>query len=390
MATAIRTLLGRELGRVWRQRQRSILGLVLMALIPLTAVVNEASLARHRDRQRQGFERTADGGAMRVEMPPPPLVGLDGALYAALPTEAVVDAAGVVFAPNELADNPAIALLGRIDPLTIVTLLLSLAALVMSFDMIAAERESGTLQLVLVRGVSRVRLLRAKIASRWLVLTLPLALGLALAAALVVPAGEPLAGVALRLAGLVVLGSLYLGVFIHLAALVSTALRRPVACLLTLLLAWILLVVVVPPVGALMAETAYPVAHQTSWTSPPVAGAATDVPGERIEQARQVELASLLTAVSPAAPLIRGFRVLCGTEGDDFARFTDAVVDYQRRLAETGAAADGRATGPEIARRGAAEALAAALPAALHLGVYNLVLLGFAQAYFRRRPLRLP
>lgn len=394
------TLTGQELGRLWRARQRSVFGLILVSLIPLTAWINETSLTRHQEQQRQSFEQLELHDATRVELPMPPLVGLDGTLYASVPTAAIVGPTGIAFAPPELSDNPAIQLLGRIDPLTLVTLLLSLLVVVTSFDMIAAEREAGTLQLLLARGVPRGRLLRAKVASRWLVATLLLAAGLGLAVALVSPAGATPGDVALRLAGLIVLGAMFLGAFVHLAALVSTALRRPVACLLTLLLLWILLVVVMPPVGALAAEAIHPVGHGSGWMAARQGGPGAPAPPAggsdlRLQQRQQLELASLLTVLSPATPFIRGFRTLCGTGGEDLDRFPEAVIEYRHRLeaaASAGARPPALAAGSElrIPHRGGAEALAAALPDLVHLAVYDLVLFGFAQAYFRRRVIRLP
>ena len=79
------------------------------------------------------------------------------------------------------SDDPIFAVFRFIDFTFIVQVVLSLFAILFTYDAINGERESGTLKLTFASAVPRVRYIAAKICGSWLGLTIPLLLPLLLA-----------------------------------------------------------------------------------------------------------------------------------------------------------------------------------------------------------------
>jgi len=149
--------------------------------------------------------------------------------------------------------NPLHLLAGAVDLAFVLVFVLPLAVLALSYNLVSAEREQGTLALAACTGVDLRRVLLGKLLVRAglpLLATL-LAMGLALALAGVGPSWP--------LAGLFAATSLYAAFWALLAAWVNSRGRDSAHNALALAASWIGLVLIVPAAVNLLADTLYPV-----------------------------------------------------------------------------------------------------------------------------------
>ncbi len=143
-----------------------------------------------------------------------------------------------------------------IDWAFIVSLILSFVALVFSYDCICGEREVGTLRLMLSGSVPRFQILAAKYLGVMITIGVPLLLGLLVNLIIVVSSKDVAlgAGAWLKILALVVLSFLYLSVFVLLGLSVSSRVAYAAHSMVILLLVWVVLVVLVPSFGRILAE----------------------------------------------------------------------------------------------------------------------------------------
>lgn len=142
-----------------------------------------------------------------------------------------------------------------VDWTLLVRLVVSFLCVVLAYDSLSGERESGTLRLLLANPVSRVRVLAAKVGANLAVVLAGVAVGsLVSVLILTLSAAVPLT------AGLVADWFLYLvgtaayaAVFLLLATGVSALARTSGASLILLVLVWAVLVVVLPQTSYLIA-----------------------------------------------------------------------------------------------------------------------------------------
>jgi ABC-type transport system involved in multi-copper enzyme maturation permease subunit len=130
----------------------------------------------------------------------------------------------------------------------IVTVLMSLVALILSYDAISGEKEDGTLKLMLSNGLPRSRIVLAKFAGGVLTIAGPFLVSLA-AGMLIILLHPRVAwtGTDWGALGLIAVGAvLYVSVFYLIGILVSSAHRSSASSIMTSLFVWVLLVLVVP------------------------------------------------------------------------------------------------------------------------------------------------
>jgi ABC-type transport system involved in multi-copper enzyme maturation permease subunit len=161
---------------------------------------------------------------------------------------------------NAFNNDPLPVMFPLIDLVFVVTILLSLAALVFSYDAVSGEREDGTLKLALANGVPRSTVLAGKFAGGAIVLFVPflIALSLGLIYVLLHPriGWSAVDGGAL---GLLLAGSaVYTMVFYGLGFLISARHASSASSIMTSLVVWVVLVLVVPNLSPYLAELANP------------------------------------------------------------------------------------------------------------------------------------
>ena len=159
-------------------------------------------------------------------------------------------------------DAPALARFGQLTASTVLQLLVPLLIVLLGFSSIAAEREAGTMRLLLSAGVTRGTLAAGKAAGLALglgVLLVPAALAGALVLVTTGTAVETVSSVS-SVRVLVLGGSylLYFAAILGLTLAVSAWARTPRAALVTLLGVWIVNALVAPRVATDVARTRAP------------------------------------------------------------------------------------------------------------------------------------
>lgn len=142
------------------------------------------------------------------------------------------------------------------DFLFVTKVVLSLLTILFTFSAIAGEREQGTLQLMLSNSVSRGQMLLGKFLGGYLSIVIPF-----LAAALIALfflARDPLIVFGeenwLRILLLLIISLAYLALFFFIGLFISALTQRAATAALMLLAIWVILTLVVPNVGWLVAK----------------------------------------------------------------------------------------------------------------------------------------
>ena len=142
-----------------------------------------------------------------------------------------------------------------IDWVFIIGGVLSLVALLFTFEAIVGEKERGTLKLVMAQSLPRHTLLLGKFLGAMLVLTLVMVLGVVVNLLLVLSLSEANlgAGETAKLVGMVGLALLYLSIFVSLGLWVSARSSSARASLVSVLLLWTCTTLIWPQTGGVLA-----------------------------------------------------------------------------------------------------------------------------------------
>ena len=152
------------------------------------------------------------------------------------------------------SDEPVFAIFRTFDLAFVVTVVLSLFAVVFTYDAVSGERETGTLRLLSAYAVPRSVVLVAKAAGLWLALAVPTVLAGLLGLAVVLAAGVHLGTQDwLRLGIFAGASMLYLTLFALLGLAMSTLTKRSTTSFLGLLAIWVGAVLVLPRAGLVLA-----------------------------------------------------------------------------------------------------------------------------------------
>ncbi len=284
---------------------------------------------------------------------------------------------------SKYSSNPVFAVFGPLDLMFIVKIVLSLFAILFTYDAIVGEKEKGTLKLALSNDVPRDRLILGKAIGGYISLLLPLLvpLLLSLLVLLIMPdismSGQDWG----RLMLIFLMFFLYLSVFFCLGLFVSARTSRSSTSFLVLLFAWVIIVMVIPKAAVITAGQVKPIpsVHEITakkdaflqqiqsegqkgvmeWMKKNQADAAKDVKAyqekfrqyiqdyqqeltskidennaavERDYQQKkkaQQNLAVNLSRISPASALTFGTMTLARTGVDEFDRFLGSVRAYK-------------------------------------------------------------
>jgi ABC-type transport system involved in multi-copper enzyme maturation permease subunit len=168
---------------------------------------------------------------------------------------------GSSFDVSKFNSTPILAVFGMLDLSFIVKFILSLFAILFTFDAISGEKELGTLKMNLANPIKRGTYIIGKLIGNFILLLLPFVLPLLLGLLIVelIPgidfAGEDW----IRIALISFAFALYLLVFYSMGMMISALTKRPVVSFLILLMLWVLFISVVPRVAVLAAQTFEPV-----------------------------------------------------------------------------------------------------------------------------------
>jgi ABC-2 type transport system permease protein len=241
------------------------------------------------------------------------------------------------FFVNDEIENPARLLAGRLDIAFVILVVFPLLVLALTFDVVAGERERGTLALVLAQPVEPRRVLGAKVGLRAL-LVAGLAIALSVGAALAT--GVPLsdATAVLRLAAWSGVVLLYAAFWFAVALAINARRLSAAASAVALLGVWLVVVVVLPALASAAISVTHPAPSRIVLTTQlrtatddaaarrqdAVATFLLDHPGYVGDSAAASDPYVAATALQDAAER---------TMAPHYAAF-DAALDAQRRAAE--------------------------------------------------------
>jgi ABC-type transport system involved in multi-copper enzyme maturation permease subunit len=154
---------------------------------------------------------------------------------------------------------------GPLDLVFIVSVVLSFFAIVLTYGAIALEREQGTLAQILSNAVPRHQVLLAKTAAHFLTLILPFLISLGAGILLLQAEGLPVWGAESTGSSLLIallFSVLFIGAFFHLGLLISCMTRRAVSAIVTLLLCWVGLFGLLPRLSVFASQIICPVASR--------------------------------------------------------------------------------------------------------------------------------
>jgi ABC-type transport system involved in multi-copper enzyme maturation permease subunit len=171
----------------------------------------------------------------------------------------------VAYDPNlvdsKYESNPIFSIFGALDLTFIVKIILSLFAILFTYDAIVGEKEKGTLKLTLSNKVPRDLLILGKVIGGFISLLIPLIIPLILSMLilLVYPNISITGQDWLRLLVMFLMFLLYLSVFFMLGLLVSARTSKSSTSFLVLLFIWVTLVTIIPKLAVVTAARLYPI-----------------------------------------------------------------------------------------------------------------------------------
>jgi len=196
---------------------------------------------------------------VRINKPPAPLSTISEGIDKKTGTSVEVgfDQAPTITDMEESGSrNALLAVFPTLDITTIIQIILSLMALLFSYNVISGEREKGTLKLIFSNSIPRHRVVLGKFIGGLGSIIVPLTAGLLIA--LIITILNPMANLNLnhffRIFIIFILSLLYLGLFYSLGMLFSTRIRRSSTVLISLLLIWVIFVLIIPQASVYSAK----------------------------------------------------------------------------------------------------------------------------------------
>jgi len=267
----LKTLIRKEVTETILDLRFWVVTALFLILIPLGMYVSrkdyESRLANYQQehgmyREHYGKDTGPDVEAQGFR--PPSMLSIFAlGLDPFMPDKAITSRSGLVRAAKEPGiDNPESLLFGKADYLFNVSFIVSLAALIFTFNRISGEREKGTLRLMVSGSIRRGEILLAKIVGNYLVLLVPFVIAF-LAALIILNASFAISirssGFWLALTAIVLITLLFILVMVSLGICVSTLTHGSIASIMMLFLVWVMAVLGIPKMSPMIAEAVYPI-----------------------------------------------------------------------------------------------------------------------------------
>jgi ABC-type transport system involved in multi-copper enzyme maturation permease subunit len=197
--------------------------------------------------------------------PPAPLSVFAGGFENSLPRYYEFQPAGPKEGETSVGDESVLSILGKFDYLFIVQMVVSLVVLLFASNLVAGEKELGTLRGILSNSVARPTILLAKLIGGFVAVWLPFIIAFLLGMIVLSAGSFPLLTGANPLSVLLIFlaTSLFILMYFTLGLLVSASTPRVGSAQVATLLIWIVLQLVIPKVSDMVAALAYPVKTET-------------------------------------------------------------------------------------------------------------------------------
>ena len=248
--------------------------LMCLLLIPLTLSINYRSYRQDLvDYQEAVKLANIEEKTMNPKMPlepevevsklilkPTPLSVFAKGLEDSLPSYLGMTRNGITPGIPSTFSAPLSQLLGHLDFLFVVSTVFSLLALLFTFDVVAGEREVGTIRITLSNAVPRDLFLWGKLIGGYLVFVVPFLVSFLFGLFLLVWQGFPLdtPDIFPRVISLTAISLLYIGVFFAIGTVISTYLDNAKTALIIAFTVWVFAVLITPRLGFLAAKVIAP------------------------------------------------------------------------------------------------------------------------------------
>jgi len=236
--------------------------LLLLMIVPITTLIltndyvrKQDDYARRQTEIQNYLSRYAHfnriGNVIAPSQPPVPFYTLVRGLSADVNLDA-------------FDNDPLPVMFPLIDLTFIVAILLSLAGLIFAYDSVSGEKEDGTLKLMLANGLTRSKIIAAKLSGGILTLMIPFLVSLAVS--LIIILLNPRVawkGSDWGTLGMIVVGAvIYFGLFTCLGILISSRHQSSSSSIMTSLFVWVLVVLIIPNLSPYLASLLRPTPSQ--------------------------------------------------------------------------------------------------------------------------------
>jgi ABC-type transport system involved in multi-copper enzyme maturation permease subunit len=267
----LKTLIRKEITETILDLRFWIVTALFLILIPRGMYVSrkdyESRLANYQQEHqmyRQHYGKSVHSSVEAQGFRPPPMLSIFAlGLDPFMPDKAITSRSGLVRAAKEPGiDNPESLLFGKADYLFNVSFIVSLAALIFTFNRISGEREKGTLRLMISSSIRRGDILLAKIVGNYLVLLVPFIIAF-LAALIILNTSSAISvrssGLWFALLAIILITLLFILVMVSLGICVSTLTHGSMGSIMMLFLVWVMAVLGIPKMSPMIAEAVYPI-----------------------------------------------------------------------------------------------------------------------------------
>ncbi|HDT13245.1 MAG TPA: hypothetical protein ENO03_02690, partial [Candidatus Aminicenantes bacterium] len=202
---------------------------------------------------------------LRGFLPPSPLAVFAAGFEASLPKFYEFNAEGPKPGNTAVDEESVLSVFGQLDFLYIIQMVASLIVLLFASDMIAGEKESGTLSVILANSVPRHSVLWGKFLGGFTAVWLPFLVVFLMGVIVLGVLSFPLtaAGTPLRLTLILLASSVFLLAYYAIGLLVSASSARSRTALVAILLVWIVLQMAIPRLSDMIASIVHPVPTET-------------------------------------------------------------------------------------------------------------------------------
>jgi ABC-type transport system involved in multi-copper enzyme maturation permease subunit len=237
------------------------------------------------------------------------------------------------------SEDPVYAVFRFLDFSFIVKVVLSLFAILMTYNAINGEKEDGTMKLVFSNAIPRTHYLLAKLTGSWLGMVVPFVILMLLSVVPVVLSGVPMTWQHWLSFAILTFGALMLiTFFVALGIFVSAITTRSSTSFLVLLVTWVVMVLIVPRVSIMAAGhlVSVPTAAETEGLQQGHAKAQWQAHMEKLQELWREREARMEGMTKTERVAFREEHLWEWMEKDDEIRKTteEEITEYQSQLAQ--------------------------------------------------------
>jgi ABC-type transport system involved in multi-copper enzyme maturation permease subunit len=266
----LKTLIKKEIIAAIFDLRFVIAVLLCVVLIPLGMYVSrnyEHRLSACQIKQQEYRQRYGKGVGPYTEAQafrPPSVMSIFASGVSPFMPDKITTARSGLFRTTKesIIDNPSSLLFGKVDFIFSVVFIVSLAALIFTFNSFSGEREMGTLRLVIANSVPRSRILLAKVVGNYIALSIPFIISI-FVALLILDASPDVSITSSNVWPylLVIMGITFLFMLcmVSLGLCISAFTRNSMDSIVLAFFVWVLLAICIPKVSPMLADVLYPV-----------------------------------------------------------------------------------------------------------------------------------